>query len=77
MLTISMFFGIIISMFVGKKEHNTPHFHARYQDYNAIFNLEGELIEGEMPIRQRKFIEVWADDIDIDPEQLYYDGVEV
>ena len=68
MPTISMFFGIIISMFVGKKEHNPPHFHASYQNYKAMFNLDGELIEGDMPARQRKYIEVWAD---IHRDELY------
>jgi hypothetical protein len=31
MPTISMFYGIVIRLFLGKKEHNPPHFHAYYQ----------------------------------------------
>lgn len=42
-------------------EHNPPHFHANYQDNEGVFNLEGELIEGEMPRRQQKFIVAWAE----------------
>ena len=56
---ISMFLGIIIQMFTGG-EHNPPHFHASYQGHNAVFDLEGELLEGEMPSRQKKFIAAWA-----------------
>lgn len=60
MPTISMFFGIIIRMY-NTGEHNPPHFHAEYQGYNAVFNVEGELIAGEMPRRQIKFIVAWAE----------------
>ena len=60
MPTISMFLGIIIRMY-NTGEHNPPHFHAQYQDYNAVFNFEGELLEGEMPKRQVKFIVAWAE----------------
>ena len=31
---ISRFFGIIISIFYD--DHNPPHFHARYGDYDAL-----------------------------------------
>lgn len=60
MPTISMFFGIIISMY-NNGEHNPPHFHASYQGYKATFDMEGELKEGDMPKRQRKFIAAWAE----------------
>ena len=60
MPVISMFFGIIIQMFI-RGEHNPPHFHALYQGHEGVFNLEGELMEGEMPTRQRKFIVAWAE----------------
>ena len=55
MPAISMFYGIIIKMY-NNGEHNPPHFHASYQVYYATFNLDGELIEGDMPKRQIKFI---------------------
>ena len=60
MPTISMFFGIIIRMY-NNGEHNPPHFHATYQDYNAVFNMDGELIEGDMPKRKIKLISAWAE----------------
>ena len=59
MPAISMFFGIIISMFV--REHLPPHFHAEYQGRQACFNFDGEIIEGDMPIKQQKLIAAWAE----------------
>ena len=36
-------------MFLGKKEHNPPHFHAYYQDYKGTFDIRtGEMIEGNL-----------------------------
>ena len=60
MPTISMFFGIIIRMY-NTGEHNPPHFHAFYQGYKAVFDMEGEIMEGEMPKRQTKLIAAWAE----------------
>ena len=60
MPAISMFYGIIIKMY-NNGEHNPPHFHASYQGYYATFNLDGELIEGDMPKRQIKFIAAWTE----------------
>lgn len=54
MLTLSMFFGIIIRMFAD--DHNPPHFHASYQGDNATFDLSGNLLEGGMPLKQQKLI---------------------
>ena len=59
MPTISMFYGIIISMY-NNSEHNPPHFHARYQDSEAIFNMDGELIKGKMPAKKCDLIKAWA-----------------
>ena len=60
MPTISMFYGIIIRMY-NNGEHNPPHFHASYQGYNSVFNLEGELIDGEIPSKQAKLISAWVE----------------
>lgn len=60
MPAISMFLGIIIRMY-NNGEHNPPHFHASYQGHHATFSLDGDLIEGNMPLRQRKFIAAWAE----------------
>ena len=44
MPTISSFYGIIILMHLTSKEHNPPHIHAIYGEYEAIFYIEsGEI----------------------------------
>lgn len=60
MPTISMFYGIIIRMY-NNGEHNPPHFHATYQEYNATFSMDGEVKDGEMPKKQCKLISAWAE----------------
>lgn len=59
MPVISLFYGIIIYMYA--KDHPAPHFHARYQDEQAIYDLEGNLLEGHMPKRQDRLISAWAE----------------
>lgn len=59
MPTLSMFFGIIIRMFAD--DHNLPHFHASYQENNATFDFNGNLLEGDMPAKQQKLIAAWTE----------------
>ena len=41
---------------------NTPHFHAYYQDEVAVYGIEPvELIAGELPKRQHRLVEAWAE----------------
>lgn len=58
MPAISMFYGIVIYMYY--RDHMPPHFHARYQGQEAVFSFEGDLMEGELPARQKKLIAAWA-----------------
>lgn len=39
MPTISTFYGIIILLHLTRKEHNPPHIHAYYSDYEATFYI--------------------------------------
>jgi hypothetical protein len=60
MATISMFYGILIRMYLGKKEHNPPHIHAIYQNKKAIFNIKtGEKTEGNLPNDKEKLVSAW------------------
>jgi len=62
MPTLSMFFGIVIRMYLGGKEHNPPHFHAYYQNFKGTFDIQScEMIEGNIPKRQVKLIEAWSE----------------
>jgi hypothetical protein len=60
---LSRFFGIVIRMFAeALAPHNAPHFHAYYQGEVGIFSLDPvELIGGELPRRQRRLVEAWAE----------------
>ena len=60
MPTISMFFGIIIRRY-NNGEHNPPHFHASYQGCHAVFDMNGDLTDGDMPRKQQKLIAAWAE----------------
>lgn len=59
---ISSFYGIIIRMyFRDNQQHKFPHIHTKYNEENAVFDLEGNLIEGSMPIKQKKIIIAWIE----------------
>ena len=62
MPTISMFYGIIITMYTDKREHNPPHFHARYAEYKCKVDINKcEIIAGHFPSRQIKLVTAWAE----------------
>ena len=47
MPTICMFQGILIRMYWRDTDrHKMPHFHAYYQDDEAVFTLDGEIVSG-------------------------------
>ena len=57
---ISQFYEIIIQMFFNEKgKHNQPHIHVKYNEYRSVYNLDGDIIEGKLPKKQRKLIEAW------------------
>jgi len=59
---ISTFFGIIIRMyFKDDEQHHTPHFHAKYGEFNASFKLDGDIIAGKFPSKQTKLVAAWAE----------------
>lgn len=61
MPTISMFYGIVISMYC-QNEHNPPHFHARYGEYNCVVDINNcEIITGDFPKKQSKLVIAWAE----------------
>jgi hypothetical protein len=68
MPVLSLFYGIIIRMYSEPNiKHNIPHIHAEYQGKEAVFDLEGNLLEGEIPNKQKKYVVAW---IDIHEEDL-------
>ncbi|GHT33751.1 hypothetical protein FACS189434_08690 [Bacteroidia bacterium] len=56
---VSQFFGIIIRMFYD--EHNPPHFHAQYGEYNCCVDIQSlSVIEGYFPARALGLVVEWA-----------------
>jgi hypothetical protein len=61
MAIISMFYGIIISMFFrDNRRHHFPHIHTKYQDDSAVFSIpDGEIMEGSLKPVQTKLVQAW------------------
>ncbi|MCE5318205.1 MAG: DUF4160 domain-containing protein [Parachlamydia sp.] len=56
---ISRFLGIVIRMYPF--DHNPPHFHAVYGNYDAQFLIEPlEMISGNLPPRIQGLVIEWA-----------------
>ena len=56
---ISSFYGIVISMFFS--DHNPPHFHVRYQGYEATIDILTGTIKGSLPRRVVNMVYEWLD----------------
>ena len=57
---VSQFYGIIISMHYRENDkHKLAHLHAEYAEFDAVFDLEGNLLGGKVPNKQEKMIQAW------------------
>ncbi len=57
------FFGIIISMYwFDTQKHKEPHFHARFQGSEAVFDLSGKCLAGDLGARAARLISEWCDE---------------
>jgi hypothetical protein len=49
-------------MFCAPDEHNPPHFHAYYQNYKVVIDINTcEVREGKFPKKQLKLVLAWAE----------------
>ena len=56
---ISRFLGIVIYMYFN--EHNPPHFHARYNEYQAAISIESlGIVEGNLPSKVLSLVVEWG-----------------
>ena len=48
---ISMFYGMIIRLYLlDNKHHHLPHFRAKYAEFEASIGIgDGEILSGELP----------------------------
>jgi len=72
MLTISMFYGILVLMyFRDNRRHHLRHIHVRYQGEEAAISIEdGSILEGSLPPKQLKMVQAW---IEIHKEEFFVD----
>jgi hypothetical protein len=54
---ISRFLGIVV--FMNFKDHNPPHFHAMYGDYQIIVEINTGVVEGKFPKRALSLLMEW------------------
>ena len=55
---LSEFYGIVIYMYF--QDHNPPHFHAIYAEYEALIQVDsGEVIRGRLPRTASGLVEEW------------------
>ena len=58
---ISRFYGIVISINYRAREHNPPHFHVAYGDFEARYNINTlEKINGNLPKTAEGLVMYWA-----------------
>ncbi len=63
MAIISMFYGIIISMyFFDNQQHKLPHIHVKYQGEEAVFSItDGEMIAGNLKSNKARLVQAWIE----------------
>ncbi len=72
MPTISMFYGIIVTIYYKDiSRHNIPHIHVRYQGKKASISIEdGTVLAGDFPAKQLRLVLAW---VDIHKDELFAD----
>lgn len=60
---ISMFYGIIIRMFlIDNKQHGLPHIHTKYAEFEASVSIsEGEILAENLPRKQLRLVQAWIE----------------
>jgi hypothetical protein len=72
MAVISMFYGIIVSMYYfDQRQHHLPHIHVRHQEQEAVLSIaDGEILGGELKPNKLRLVQAW---IEIHREDLMAD----
>jgi len=49
-------------MYYAPKEHNPPHIHAVYNEWEAVLRIsDGAVTTGEIPARQVRLVQAWVE----------------
>lgn len=69
MAVLSMFYGIIVSMYYfDQQRHHVPHIHVKYQEQEVVLSIpDGVVLEGELKRNKMKLVQAW---IEIHQEEL-------
>ncbi len=43
-------------LYIDNSQHNTPHSHVYYGDYEASVGIDGELLAGSLSVKQLRII---------------------
>lgn len=66
---LSRFYGIVIKMiFNDTDKHHKPHVHVYYGENEASVALDGEVLEGRLPVKQYRMVAGW---MAIHEDELY------
>ena len=66
---LSRFMGIIIKLlYKDNSQHNKPHIHVYFGEYEASIGIDGELLAGSLPVKQLRIVQAW---IVIHEDELY------
>jgi len=58
---VTRFFGVVVKIFF-RGEHNPPHIHAVYGEYNGLFEIATmEMFEGDLSNRVQKLVKEWGE----------------
>ena len=60
---ISMFYGIIVRMYLlDDRQHHLPHIHVKYAEFEVAINIaDGELLTGKLPRKQLRLVQAWVE----------------
>ena len=63
MAILSLFYGIIISMyFFDNRRHSFPHIHVKYQEQEAVIAIPtGEILDGSLKPNKLKLVQAWIE----------------
>ena len=63
MPVISMFYGLIVTMYyLDTKQHNHPHIHVKYGEFEIVLRIpDGDVLEGELPTGKLKLVKAWIE----------------
>ena len=61
MPTISRFYGIVIRMYFLPSEHNPPHIHFTYGEYECSISVLDRVVDGKAPSKVIAKVNEWMD----------------